>query len=135
MEAGLEGLFDASNYELSGKDLEVTYTQIMGGPPNLTVKQDGVEKHYAGTQVMVTHDPALGRVVSVTTEVVFDGDNTTLSVLLPAVNFGDKGEVSVRTVAIEVTHRGHIGGPQFIDGQLATYKSIALRGKARRIRG
>ena len=73
--------------------------------------------------------------MSVTTEVVFDGDDTTLSVLLPAVNFGDKGERPVRTVAIEVTHKGHFGGPQFIDGQLATYKSIALRGKARRIRG
>ena len=135
MEAGLDGLFDASNYELRGRDLEVSYTQVMGGVPSVTVKEAGIEKHYAGTQVMITRDPALGRVVSVTTQVIFDGDNTTLSILLPAVNFGDKAEASVRTVAVEVVHKGHFGGPQFIDGQLATYRSIALRGKARRIRG
>ena len=60
MEAGLEGLFEASNYELSGRDLELTYTQVMGGVPTLTVKQGGVDKHFTGTQVMVTRDPALG---------------------------------------------------------------------------
>jgi hypothetical protein len=135
MEAGLEGLFDASRYELRGKELEVSYTQVMGGVPSVTITDRGVEKHYTGTQVVVTRDPGLGRVVSVTTDIVFDGDNTTLSILLPAVNFGDQAERPVRTLAIEVVHKGHIGGPQFIDGQLATYRSIPLRGKARRIRG
>ncbi|HEX8053545.1 MAG TPA: hypothetical protein VF517_11180 [Thermoleophilaceae bacterium] len=131
----IEGLFEPSRYELQAKDLEITYTQLVGGVPDVTIKEGGVEKRYHGTQVRVDRETGLGRIVTVMTDFMFDGNQTTLSLLLPSVNFGDKAEVPVRTVAIQTVHKGSIGGPQLIDGQLSTYKSISLRGKARRIRG
>ena len=53
--------------------------------------------------------------------------------VLPTVNLDDSKTAKIRTFAVLATHRTSVGGPDLVDGQLQTYKTVSLRGTASQV--
>lgn len=126
--------FEADRFELQGEQLSVVYRELPGTRAlraMTVVGPDGERRHYMGGEVR-TEETQAGTMVSVVTSFAFDGDTHLLSVLLPGVNLQREPSAAIRTVAIRTVHRGHFGGPAFIDGALSTYDAVALTGTASR---
>jgi hypothetical protein len=124
--------FEAERFELRGEGVDLLYSARQGPRPlrRLTlVAGDGERRFYQGGDIHVDETRA-GTMITVVTAFAFDGDTHLLSVLLPGVNLADQPTAEVTTVAIRTIHKGHFGGPQFIDGALSTYEAVALTGTA-----
>ena len=59
-----------------------------------------------------------------------DLDTLLLVLVVPTVNLDESGTAKIRTFAVLTTHRTSIGGPDLVNGQLQTYKTVGLRGVA-----
>lgn len=126
--------FEADRFELRGEQLSVVYQELPGTRAlraMTVVGPAGERRHYVGGEVR-TEETHAGTLVSVVTGFAFDGDTELLSVLLPGVNLSGEPTAAVQTVGIRTVHRGHFGGPAFIDGALSTYEAVALTGTASR---
>ena len=115
----------ANNFRLEGGGLEVTYSL----PSGWLVMPGG---EFGDRRLQVEPYPlAIGTFVHFTLQSIPDGNETSLSLLLPVVNLPqDVDEVAVTAFAIVTTHRSSIGGPDLVDGQLQTYDVRALKGTA-----
>jgi hypothetical protein len=125
--------FEAARFELHGEGLDITYAQVPGDPEQrrMTVGNGaGESQDHAGGDIRHEHTD-IGAMVTVVTRGVRDGDTSMLSVLLPGVNLRRSPTAEVATVAIRSVQRGSIGGPDLIDGALATYEAVPLTGIAR----
>lgn len=123
--------FEAERFELRGDGIELTYTARQGPRPLRRVQvvdRDG-DRVYQGGDIDVDETRA-GTMITVMTAFAFDGDTHLLSVLLPDVNLTNQPSAEVHTVGIRTVHRGHFGGPRFIDGALSRYEAVALTGTA-----
>lgn len=126
--------FEADRFELQGEQLSVVYQELPGTRAlrrMTVVGADGERRHYMGGEVR-TEETHAGTLVSVVTSFAFDGDTHLLSVLLPGVNLSREPVAAVQTVGIRSVHRGHFGGPMFIDGALSRHTAVALTGTASR---
>lgn len=126
--------FEAERFELHGEQLVVDYQQLRGTRAlrrMSVVGADGELRFYVGGEIRAEETPA-GTMVSVVTSFAFDGDTELLSVLLPDVNLSREPSAPIRTVGIRTVHRGHFGGPGFIDGALSTHEAVTLTGTASR---
>lgn len=126
--------FEAERFELHGEQLVVDYQQLRGTRAlrrMSVVGADGELRFYVGGEIRAEETPA-GTMVSVVTSFAFDGDTELLSVLLPDVNLSREPSAPIRTVGIRTVHRGHLGGPGFIDGALSTHEAVTLTGTASR---
>jgi len=71
----------------------------------------------------------IGKLITVTLEVIPDSHELTLTLLLPKINLeGQKS--SFATSAIRTKHLTSIGGPALVKGPLQTYDVLSLRGIA-----
>jgi hypothetical protein len=76
---------------------------------------------------------SIGTAATAVLEVIADGPTTTLTLLLPRVNFrGDFEQAPVTAVAITTAAQSSIGGPSLVDGPIETYQVEQLAGSARR---
>ncbi len=133
-DSGNPNPFEAERFELHGEQLVVDYQQLPGARAlrrMSVVGADGELRFYVGGEIR-TEETHAGTMVTVVTSFAFDGDTEQLSVLLPGVNLSREPSAPIRTVGIRTVHRGHFGGPGFIDGALSTHEAVALTGTASR---
>lgn len=125
-------LSQANLYELTDKNLSVTYTPAgLGGAAQLTYRSGDQDLVFRGGDVRTTATE-IGALVTVDLDFVPDLKTVTFSLILPAVNLRDgASEAPVKTIGLVSTARTSIGGPALVQGQLTTYQSISLTGKAR----
>jgi hypothetical protein len=112
-------------YELRGERTDVSYW-----PERRLVEWRDSD----GTRMLVAREESLdiGTAATVTLEVIHDGPTTTLTLLLPSVNFlGDSTEAPVTAVAVFTVAQSSIGGPALVDGAIHSYESEPLTGTAR----
>ena len=121
-------------FELSGGGVTITWTPAgFTGKPQLTFDDGEQQQTFGPDAVVVTRKGPLGRLVTAEVSAVPDEGTTSLVLVVPEVNLGDKTEQRVRTLAVLTTVQTSIGGPALVTGQLQTYKSIRLRGVARQV--
>jgi hypothetical protein len=112
-------------YELQGERTDALYWPER----RLLELRDGDRSR---TLVAREESLSIGTAASVVLEVVHDGPTTTLTLLLPSVNFlGDSSEASVTAVAVFTVARSSIGGPALVDGAVQSYEVELLTGTAR----
>jgi hypothetical protein len=71
----------------------------------------------------------IGKLITVTLELIPDSHELTLTLLLPKINLEGQ-QIPFTTVAIRTKHLTGIGGPALIKGPLQTYEVLPLRGIA-----
>jgi hypothetical protein len=117
-------------FVLKGRGLEVTYyTGAGGGVSHLSLTGEHGDRTFSGAEIRIERNQ-LGTLVSVYLSVIADGDSTTLTLVLPAVNLPASGKVNVGALAIYTTHRNTLAGPGILDGALELYKAVTLKGRA-----
>jgi hypothetical protein len=72
----------------------------------------------------------IGKLITVTLEVVPDSHTLTLTLLLPEINPSGGQEDPFSTLAIRTKHLTSIGGPDLVKGPLQTYDVLLLNGFA-----
>jgi hypothetical protein len=130
MEAIMADVKEPDNYELSRDEVELTYsTTSIDGSPRFSFCEAQRRFDFSGEQIQ-TRATDLGTEVTVTLEVVADFRTVTLTLLVPAINLGQKKKIQFTTAAIETTNHTTIGGLSRITGPLQTYRVIELHGTA-----
>jgi hypothetical protein len=125
-------LTEANSYHVHAHDLDIQYSATsLTGEPLMSVDQKGVKKSFRGSEITTTESP-LGRLVTVTLEVVPDLRAVTLTLVVPMVNVGTHSE-QVHTFAVIATGRSSIGGPRLVKGQVETYSTIQVSGTAQAV--
>ncbi len=118
-----------SLYEMTGKDLQITYTTSNeDGEAQLDYHRFRKHLTFKGDEIRVQRTE-LGRLVTVTTRQVPDLKTETVSVLIPDINLEDTAAVFT-TFAITTTHLTTIAGPDLVAGQVQSYRPKRLTGKA-----
>lgn len=120
----------ARYFQLKGRGLEVEY-YTLGEPvvPYLSLTGEQGDRQYSGNEIR-RQDTAIGTLLTVFTSMIADGNSTTVTLVLPAVNLPDSGTVKIASIAVITTHRNSLAGPGILDGALELYKTVALRGSA-----
>ena len=119
-------------FDLKGHDVHVNYsTSSIAGVPLFNYESKGEKKSFRGDEIRV-QETEVGRLVTVTLEVVPDLRSVTFSVLVPTVHLeGREGEV--HTVGLRTTTRTSIGGPRLVKGQVNTFEGVNLKGTAQAV--
>ncbi len=124
-----------NHFELEGAgQTSITYsTSSIAGTPQLSYKDADREASFSGDEIRSSRNALLGTLVSVDLANRPDQDTLILVLVVPTVNLDDSGTAKIRTFAVLTTHRTSIGGPDLVDGQLQTYKTVNLRGTASQV--
>ncbi len=121
-------------FELEGGGVTITWAPAgFTGKPQLTFDDGEQQQTFGPDAVVVQGKSPLGRLVTAELSTVPDQGSTSLVLVVPQVNLGDKAVQRVRTLAVLTTHRTSIGGPALVTGQVQTYKTIRLRGTASQV--
>jgi hypothetical protein len=124
-------LKEPNRYELSRDDIELTYsTTSIDGSARFSFRDAGRKFDFSGEQIR-TRATDLGTEMTVTLENIPDAQTVTLTLLVPAINLGQKRESQFDTAAIETTNHTTIAGPKLVTGPLQTYRVIELHGTAK----
>ncbi len=124
---------EANLFELRGGGTTITWTPAgIAGRPQLNY-DDGDERYSFGPDALRVSRSPLGRLVTATLSAVPDLASTTLVLVVPQVNLGDRAEQKIRTLAVLVEDRTSIAGPGPVSGQLQRYKALRLSGTARQV--
>jgi hypothetical protein len=116
-------------YDLFSKRVHVQYALSgIDGKPRLHYRDKSQEKTFTGDEIR-GEDTSIGRLVTVTLEVVPDLHTISFSFFLPTINL--EREAHVVTEGLYTTARTSIGGPRLVKGQLETWRAITLSGMAR----
>lgn len=119
-------------FELNGEQTQITYsTSSFDGRPRLSYSGPAAEgpRAFSGDAIE-TRDSALGVEVTVALDLVLDGDNHTLTVVLPSFR-SDGIEERFATFAVVTTNKGSLAGPPA--GARQSYDVVALGGVARAV--
>jgi hypothetical protein len=120
-------------FELRGGGATISWTPAgLAGRAHLTY-DDGDQQYSFGPDELRVSRSVLGRLVTAQLSAVPDLATTTLVLVVPQVNLGDKGEQRVRTLAVLVDEQTSIGGPGLVTGQVQKYKTLRLSGIARQV--
>ena len=120
-------------FELQGGGARISWTPAgLAGRPQLTY-DDGEEQYSFGPDDLRLSRSPLGRLVTAQLAAVPDKGTTSLVLVVPQVNLGDKTEQRVRTLAVVTEQRTSIGGPGLVTGQVQTYRTLRLTGTARQV--
>ena len=123
-----EGFPEPNLFELEGKNVEITYGVLRARGEFLEYR----DRHHDltfGSEDIDKLESGIGRMLTVTLEVVPDSHELTLTVLLPRINLESQRD-SFETLAIRTRHLTSIGGPDLVKGPLQTYDVVRLKGKA-----
>ncbi|MBD2495794.1 hypothetical protein H6G75_15830 [Nostoc sp. FACHB-280] len=119
-------------YQLQNPQIKVTYsTTSFTGKPLLDYKDRQQTLHFSGDEIRTT-ETEIGQLVTVTIRRTVDTGSTTFSLLLPAVNLGQRNEAKIETKGI-VTINRFSPIPAFNQGQTQTYIVTPLSGTAKAV--
>ena len=118
-------------FELKGTGVAVTYsTTSIDGTPRFTFTKGRQTLNFSGKQITPLA-AGIGTLVSVMIASIPDKSTTTFSVLLPAILVSGSTRQAFRTIGITTVAATSIAGP--VKGVQQTYKTVLLRGSARRV--
>lgn len=122
---------NANLFEFESGKTRISYSEssFMGVP--LFTYQDG--KTSISTPKFTTETCALGVLVTMTIEISPDAFTRDVSLIVPHVHLGKQGEAPVESVAVFSTHKTTIAGHDAVTGQVTTYETLSLKGRARRV--
>jgi hypothetical protein len=122
-------LVDANFFELSHGRSTISYTASnIAGQPVVTYNNGSVTRSFTGDEVR-REQTALGTLVTVTLEVIFDGPTHLLTLVLPEVLVRAEPE-KVSVPVIFHTVEGSIAGRPLNPGPVQTYKVEIFSGTA-----
>ncbi len=118
-----------NHFELAGHGTEIVYdTSSISGRPQLNYTSGTSQQSFSGDEIR-SLESELGTLVTVTIRKTVDTGSTTLTLLIPHVNLVNN-ESHIKTEAIITTHHFFAANPSLVKGQLETYQTISLHGKA-----
>jgi len=127
-EGAINGSPEPNLFELRGKNVEITYGILRARGEFLDYRDKRRDLTFSGAEID-SLESRIGRMHTVTLEVIPDSHELTLTLLLPQINLEGQ-RVSFETLAIRTRHLSSIGGPGLVKGPLQTYDVLSLRGKA-----
>ncbi len=118
-------------YELKGNGVTISYTPAgQGGVAQLNYKDKEQDLVFRKDEIR-RDETAIGALVTVGLNFVPDLESEFLSVLIPVTNLPDGEDTAMATAAVYTKEATSIGGPALVRGQVQTYRTVALKGKAR----
>jgi hypothetical protein len=123
-----DGFPEPNLFELTGGNVEITYGILRARGEFLDYRDRRRDLTFGGQEID-SLDTRIGRMHTVTLEVIPDRHELTLTLLLPQINLEGQRD-SFETFAVRTTHLTSIGGPGLVEGPLQTYDVVRLRGKA-----
>ncbi|MBA3921001.1 MAG: hypothetical protein H0X31_04515 [Nostocaceae cyanobacterium] len=120
-----------NHFELQGNHTYITYSATsQTGEAQLIYKDRFRSRNFSGQEIRLL-DTEIGTQITVVLDTIPDAETLTLTLLLPNINLsGGNNRSKVQTEAILTTHRDNIGGPNLVQGQVETYKTLRLQGTA-----
>ena len=121
-----------NQYNLQGQGVSISYsTTSLSGKPQLSFKKGRQTLSFSGDEIGVL-DTSIGALITVTIAKTVDRGFTSFSFLLPTIELTSQSAKQLfRTLGITTVHTTTIAGP--VKGAQQTYKSVPLRGTARRL--
>lgn len=111
------------------EDVQISYsTTSITGKPIFSYKDSKDSYSFTGDEIR-TQQMAKGKTVTVTLESIPDLRVTTLTLLIPAINF-DSSAKEFKTVAMRTTSKTTIAGESVVKGAVKSYEVICLKGTA-----
>jgi hypothetical protein len=122
-EIGFHNLF-----KLEGKDVAITYGILKLRREFFDYRDEQRELTFRADKGEIdSRESKIGKLLTVTLEVVPDSHTLTLTLLLPKIN---PPETGFSTLAIRTKHLTNVGGPDSVKGPLQTYDVLLLEGFA-----
>ena len=120
-------------FELQGYGTKISFsTNSRTGRPLLSYEDQQRDLIFVGDDIRV-EETEVGTLVTIEIESMPQSHSLTLSFVVPRFNLPDEREATFQTEAILTNHLTAIGGPDQVGGQLKTYSSLTLTGKARQV--
>lgn len=125
----------ANTFELQGDRVHINYSATsINGVPTLSYRDSQRQLKFSGSDIRIT-ETEIGQLLTVTIEQIPDLRKVTLTLVLPIVNLPpNTSQRPVQTIAIQTVQRTNIGGPDLVDGQVQSYRTLNLKGTARLLR-
>jgi hypothetical protein len=121
---------EANLFELEGEGVQITYGILRQRREFLDYRDEQRELTFSGEKGEISSlESGIGRMVTVTLEVIPDSHELTLTLLLPQINLELQGS-SFESLAIRTRHLSSIGGPALIKGPPQIYDALPVRGMA-----
>jgi hypothetical protein len=118
-----------NHFVLAGHGTDITYdTSSITGKPLFTYSSGNNQQSFSGDEIRSV-ESELGTLVTVTIRKTIDTGSTTLTLLVPHVNLVNN-ESHIKTEAVITAHHFFASNPSLVKGQLETYQTISLHGKA-----
>jgi hypothetical protein len=115
-------------FKLEGKGVEITYGILKLRHEFLDYRDEKRKLTFSADKGEIDSlESKIGKLITVTLEVVPDSHTLTLTLLLPKIN---PPETPFSTLAIQTKHLTSIGGPDLVKGPLQTYDVLVLEGFA-----
>jgi hypothetical protein len=124
------GSSEANLFELEGEGVQIIYGILRRRREFLDYRDEQHDLTFSGEKGEIgSLESGIGRMVTVTLEILPDSYELTLTLVLPQINLGGKGS-SFESLAIRTRHLSSIGGSTLVKGSLQTYDVLPLRGRA-----
>jgi hypothetical protein len=126
---------DANLFELEGYGVRITYSKSsITGDPRFSYTDKDRSLNFSGSEIRVQGSDEIGDLITVTIEAISDLRTVTVSLLVPEFNLSEESrQSSFETEAIFVTSHTSLGGTGLVQGQLKSYKAVALTGTAQQV--
>ncbi len=122
---------EANLFEFEGEGVQMIYGILRRRREFLDYRDEQRDLTFSGEKGEIgSLESGIGRMVTVTLEIIPDSHELTLTLLLPQINLEGKGS-AFESLAIQTRHLSSIGGPALVKGPLQTYEVLPLRGTAR----
>ena len=121
---------EANLFELEGEGVQIIYGILRRRREFLDYRDEQRDLAFSGEKgEIVSLESGIGRMVTVTLEIIPDSHELTLTLLLPQINLKGRGG-SFESLAIRTRHLSGIGGLTLVKGSLQTYDMLPLHGTA-----
>ena len=121
---------EANLFELEGEGVQIIYGILRRRREFLDYSDEQHDLTFSGEKGKIgSLGSVIGRMVTVTLEILPDSHELTLTLLLPKINPEGKGS-PFESLAIRTRHLGSVGGSALVKGSLQTYDVLPLRGTA-----
>jgi hypothetical protein len=121
-------------FNLEGDGATISYaTSSIAGVPQFSYRDSEHNVSKSGTDIRRL-ETEIGALVTIDLAQIPDLQTIKVTLVVPTVNLPQPANSSdLQTIAILTTSRTTIGGPNLIVGQIETYRTLYLRGTARKV--
>ena len=121
----------ANTYELKSRSgLFVGFSSTsFTGDARFRYVEGKTDLSFRGDEIRI-EETSLGTLATVRLEDVPDLEGKDFTLVVPRVNVEDGGTESVASFGFWTLQRTTIGGPDLVDGQVQSYRTVGLRGTA-----